>query len=222
LTVSLPPKPAPLLADPLRLVQVLTNLPANAAKFTDPGGHIRRTAEREAGQVVVRVRAPGYGRCSNRPGRMGVDMTRRVYIRTLALVALVGILIACPNTARAHEKWFYDATPYQARWERAFQFPGILGVGAAVTLTALAGLAWRARRGRDLIPGPEALGATESGRAQFFAVVPLILGIHVGLPLLVLAIKGEVFSPNNHLHGAGIYWLGVVQIGREFSAQPRA
>jgi uncharacterized membrane protein YphA (DoxX/SURF4 family) len=144
---------------------------------------------------------------------MGVDMTRWVYIRTLALVVLVGILIACPNTARAHEKWFYDATPYQTRWERAFQLPGIFGVGAAVALTTLAGLAWRARRGRDLIPGPKALGATESGRAQFFALIPLILGIHVGLSLLVLAIKGDLFSPNNHIHGVGIYWLGVVQLG---------
>src|SRR6266566_4415293 len=42
---------------------------------------------------------------------MEADMTRRVYIRKLALVAVVGSLIACPNTARAHEKWFYDATP---------------------------------------------------------------------------------------------------------------
>jgi uncharacterized membrane protein YphA (DoxX/SURF4 family) len=140
-------------------------------------------------------------------------MTRRLRIRAFALVAVVGILVACPNTARAHEKWFYDATPHHTRWEKAFQFPGVLGVGAALALTALVGLLWRARRGRDLIPGPEALGATASGRARFYAVVPLILGIHAGLPLLVLAIKGELFSPNNHLHGAWVYWLGVVQIG---------
>jgi uncharacterized membrane protein YphA (DoxX/SURF4 family) len=142
----------------------------------------------------------------------GVAMTRRVSIRMLALVALLGGLIAWPGTASAHEKWFYDATPHQTRWEKAFGFSGILGVGAAVTLTVLAGLAWRARRGRDLIPGPTALGATESGRARFYAIVPLILGIHVGVPLLVLAIKGELFSPNNQLRGPWIYWVGVVQI----------
>jgi signal transduction histidine kinase len=61
LTVSLPDGPLFLVADPLRLEQVLTNLLSNAAKFTDPGGHIRLTAEAEAGQVVLRVRDNGRG-----------------------------------------------------------------------------------------------------------------------------------------------------------------
>jgi signal transduction histidine kinase len=61
LTVTLPTELVFLLADPLRLVQVLRNLLANAAKFTDPGGHIRLSAEMEGGQVVVRVRDNGRG-----------------------------------------------------------------------------------------------------------------------------------------------------------------
>jgi signal transduction histidine kinase len=61
LTVSLPAGPVFLVADPCRLEQVLTNLLANAAKFTDPGGTIGLTVEREGAQAVVRVRDNGSG-----------------------------------------------------------------------------------------------------------------------------------------------------------------
>jgi signal transduction histidine kinase len=61
LTVALPAEPLHLVADPLRLEQVLTNLLANATKFTDPGGDIRLTARAEAGQIVLRVRDNGRG-----------------------------------------------------------------------------------------------------------------------------------------------------------------
>jgi signal transduction histidine kinase len=66
LTVSLPTVPVSLEADPVRLEQVLINLLANAAKFTEPGGDIRLTAqvasrERERPEVVLRVRDNGRG-----------------------------------------------------------------------------------------------------------------------------------------------------------------
>ncbi|MDB5391022.1 MAG: hypothetical protein JWM11_6668 [Planctomycetaceae bacterium] len=61
LTVTLPSEPVHLLADPLRLEQVLSNLLSNAAKFTAPGGDIWLTAEVRAAQVVLRVRDNGCG-----------------------------------------------------------------------------------------------------------------------------------------------------------------
>src|SRR5262249_12242991 len=60
-SVTLPDEPAWLLADPTRLEQVLANLLNNAAKYTEPGGHIDLSARVEGTQVVVAVRDTGIG-----------------------------------------------------------------------------------------------------------------------------------------------------------------
>jgi PAS domain S-box-containing protein len=61
LTVTLPPQPISLDADPTRLAQVFSNLLNNAAKYTEKGGHIWLTAERQGGEVIVSVRDTGIG-----------------------------------------------------------------------------------------------------------------------------------------------------------------
>lgn len=61
LTVSLPPRPIPLDADPIRLAQVFLNLLNNAAKYTRRGGHIWLTAELQGSDAVVSVRDNGIG-----------------------------------------------------------------------------------------------------------------------------------------------------------------
>lgn len=61
LIVSLPAEPIYLHADPTRLAQVVGNLLNNACKFTDKGGRITLTVEREGRQAVIRVRDNGIG-----------------------------------------------------------------------------------------------------------------------------------------------------------------
>lgn len=95
--------------------------------------------------------------------------------------------LVCNVAVHAHEKWFHDATAYPTECGAVVQFPRLLAVAVALAATQLVWLWWRARRGRDLIPGPEVLGATEAGRGGFYALVPLILGIHIALPLIVQA-----------------------------------
>ncbi|MEZ4404895.1 MAG: ATP-binding protein [Polyangiales bacterium] len=48
-------------ADPVRLAQVVSNLLTNAAKYTDPGGHIEVRAAREDHTVTLSVKDDGVG-----------------------------------------------------------------------------------------------------------------------------------------------------------------
>src|SRR5438105_20741 len=61
LTVSVPVGALFLEGDVMRLAQVIANLLQNAAKYTDPGGHISVEATREEGEVVIRVGDDGRG-----------------------------------------------------------------------------------------------------------------------------------------------------------------
>jgi PAS domain S-box-containing protein len=61
LSVELPKQAVRLEADAVRLAQVFSNLLINAAKYTDPGGHIQLRAAREGDEIVVAVRDDGIG-----------------------------------------------------------------------------------------------------------------------------------------------------------------
>ena len=61
LTLALSPQPIWLHADPARLEQIVVNLLTNAAKYTDPGGHIWLTVQQEGEEAVLRVRDTGVG-----------------------------------------------------------------------------------------------------------------------------------------------------------------
>lgn len=71
LAVVLPTKPIMIEGDLMRLAQVLSNLLNNAAKYTDRGGRIELSAERNGGSVDLRVRDNGAGITS--------DMLQRVF-----------------------------------------------------------------------------------------------------------------------------------------------
>jgi len=61
LSVQVPKRGLPVLGDPVRLSQVISNLLTNAAKYTPPGGHIMVRASQEQAEVVLRVRDTGVG-----------------------------------------------------------------------------------------------------------------------------------------------------------------
>jgi CheY-like chemotaxis protein len=61
LSITLPPQPILLEADPTRLEQVFVNLLNNAAKYTDPGGRIELLVQPEGETVRLRLRDTGRG-----------------------------------------------------------------------------------------------------------------------------------------------------------------
>jgi two-component system, sensor histidine kinase len=71
LSVILPDTPLRLEADPTRLTQMVTNLLDNAAKYTNPSGHIEVSAQHDGGHVVIRVRDTGIG--------IPLDMHARIF-----------------------------------------------------------------------------------------------------------------------------------------------
>lgn len=56
-----PVQPLWVKADPARLMQVFGNLLSNAAKFSNPGGHVTLSLQHDAQQAVIQVRDQGVG-----------------------------------------------------------------------------------------------------------------------------------------------------------------
>jgi PAS domain S-box-containing protein len=103
LTVTLPPLPIYLNADPTRLAQVLGNLLSNACKFTDKGGRISVTVELEGKQAVIRVRDNGIGIAADQLPRI-FDMFMQVDTSLERSVSGLGIgLTLAKNLVEMHD-----------------------------------------------------------------------------------------------------------------------
>jgi signal transduction histidine kinase len=61
LATTFPDGPVWLTADPARLEQVFVNLLFNAAKYTEAGGNVGLSVEREDGEATVHIRDTGIG-----------------------------------------------------------------------------------------------------------------------------------------------------------------
>jgi PAS domain S-box-containing protein len=61
LSIEMPETPVQIVADRLRLAQILSNLLTNAAKYTDPGGEIRLRMECTPQNVILAVKDSGIG-----------------------------------------------------------------------------------------------------------------------------------------------------------------
>lgn len=125
------------------------------------------------------------------------------------LLALVGFL---PVAAVAHEKWFIDSSRYPLASDSFVGSGALWWVLTTVAVFGALAVLWQMRGHRDLLPPPERFGATQAGRHVVYALLPLIIGIHVAVALIYDGTNRLLLSPNIHLQGAPAYLCGIVEI----------
>ena len=97
-----------------------------------------------------------------------------------------------PSLPLAHEKWFVDDPgAFGADWSFAFETASLLLIGAVV-LVAVVALVWHVVGGR--MPRPELPFLEPLGRLAPW--VPRLLGVHLGVSLLSLAVQDAYLAPN--------------------------
>ena len=113
-----------------------------------------------------------------------------------------------------HERWFLDETKFPVQFDTWSSANSLIPVAVAVGITVIATVIYRARGRRSAVPGPIALGMPWEDYVRLLSWVPLVIGVHMGVTLLVGGVSRQLFVPNlelpvNFLGGL----LGMVEIG---------
>jgi uncharacterized membrane protein YphA (DoxX/SURF4 family) len=132
----------------------------------------------------------------------------------IGFVIAVSVAAALPSTAFAHEKWFVDQYAYPLQTNAILSWRTALGLCVALLTLGVAymveRLIERARLPRDL---SHRLAEAEERLVRLYDWVPLVLGLHVAVPLLVMGIQLEFIAPNLNLARDGLgAFLALAQI----------
>jgi len=138
-------------------------------------------------------------------------MVRLLNWMPAGLLFSVCLALLSARPAWAHEKWFQSASDFPVRWDLFFRPLPLLLTSGVLLAVLVAVVLWRRRDGRSFIPGPEAFGATDERRAVIYALVPLILGVHIAVPLLFNGVQGRLFTPDNALPGVFANFVGFAE-----------
>jgi hypothetical protein len=94
-----------------------------------------------------------------------------------------------------HERWFVSRQ-HPVDFSHVFTARTAVPVAIALAATAVAVLAWRARRRREIVPGPVQLGMDWENYQRLLSWMPLVIGLHTAVPLLVAGVQLQLFVPN--------------------------
>ena len=112
-----------------------------------------------------------------------------------------------------HERWFLDESKFPVQFDTWNTPQSFIPIGIAVAITAAATITYRARGRHNVVPGPIQLGMPWENYIKLLTWVPLVIGLHLGVTLLVSGVSRQLFIPNlvlplNLLGGV----LGMIEI----------
>src|SRR3954468_3746500 len=112
-----------------------------------------------------------------------------------------------------HERWFLDEAKFPVQFATWASTNSLVPIGVALGITVIATLIWRARGKHSVVPGPITLGMPWENYVTVLTWVPLVIGVHMGVTLLVSGVSRQLFIPNlalpvNLLGGV----LGMIEI----------
>ena len=112
-----------------------------------------------------------------------------------------------------HERWFLDESKFPVQFDTWNTPNGLVPVAIAVAVTAVATIIYRTRGRHSVVPGPVQLGMPWENYVRLLTWVPLVIGVHMGVTLLVSGVSRQLFVPNlglpvNLLGGV----LGMIEI----------
>jgi hypothetical protein len=94
-----------------------------------------------------------------------------------------------------HERWFVSQQ-HPVDFSRVLTAQTAVPLAIAVAATGLALLAWHKRRRREIVPGPLQLGIEWENYQRLLSWMPLVIGLHTAVPLLVAGVQLRLFVPN--------------------------
>jgi hypothetical protein len=95
-----------------------------------------------------------------------------------------------------HERWFTADPGAPIRLDMALEPGAVAAVAAAAIATGVLGAAYRLTGRKAVVPGPYRLGADHPLLAVLYGIMPVVLCLHVAVPLIVSGVQRELFVPN--------------------------
>lgn len=112
-----------------------------------------------------------------------------------------------------HERWFLDESMFPVRFDTWNTPDSLIPIAIAVGITGIATAIYRIRGRHSVVPGPIQLGMPWENYVRLLTWVPLVIGVHMGVTLLVSGVSRQLLIPNlllplNLLGGV----LGMIEI----------